>query len=228
MKSVLLRLEGPLQAWGTQSKLGVRATDRDPSKSGVLGLVGAALGMNRDDSVTLATLSSLGMAVRVDREGLLLKDYHTAGGGRFRGQDYLVYGAGDCIPSNRYYLQDASFVAALSGEDELVERIATAVQSPRWPLFLGRRSCPPSGPLFIAVVSADAPSSVRSAPLASRADADTLRLIVEVQPGQGGEPRYDVPLSFVEGARRYGLRYVGTEWFARPAPHSDAGESAQP
>lgn len=217
MKSVLLRLEGPLQAWGTQSKLGVRATDREPSKSGVLGMVGAALGMERDDSAMLATLSSLRMAVRVDRSGLLLRDYHTAGGGRFRGQKYRVFPDADCIPSNRYYLQDASFAVALSGEDELADRVARAVQWPHWPLFLGRRACPPALPVFLGVASDDAATAVRAAPLAERTDADSLRLIVEAPPEEGGEPRYDVPLSFVEGARRYGLRYVRTDWF-RPSP----------
>ncbi len=222
MKSILLRLEGPLQAWGTQSKLGVRATDREPSKSGVLGMVGAALGMERADSAMLATLCSLRMAVRVDRAGLLLRDYHTAGGGHFRGREYLVFGAHDCIPSNRYYLQDASFVVALSGEDELVDRVARAVQSAHWPLFLGRRACPPAVPVFLGVASDNAVAAVRTAPLAERIDQDSLRIVVEVPPEEGGEPRYDVPLSFAEGARRYGLRYVRTDWFrTRPLTSPD-------
>lgn len=217
MKSVLLRLEGPLQAWGTQSKLGVRATDREPSKSGVLGLVGAGLGMERDDRAMLATLCSLALSVRVDRAGLLLRDYHTAGGGRLRGQEHVVFGAGT-VPSDRYYLQDASFAVALSGDDALVDRVAGAVQSPRWPLFLGRRSCPPSEPLFLGLEAADGPHAVRRARLAERTDGIPLRLVVEVPPEEGGEPRYDVPLSFMEGARRYGLRYVRTEWFEPPTP----------
>jgi CRISPR system Cascade subunit CasD len=196
-----------------QSKLGVRATDREPSKSGVLGLIGAALGMDRDDTATLATLCSLELAVRVDRAGLLLRDYHTAGGGWFRGKNHIVFPDKDCIPSDRYYLQDASFVAALSGVDALVDRIAGAVQSPHWPLFLGRRACPPSEPPFLGVLSAGASAAIRSAPLSDRADSESLRLVVEVPAEEGGEPRYDVPISFVEGDRRYGLRYVRTEWF---------------
>ena len=218
MKSVLLRLEGPLQAWGTQSKLGVRATDREPSKSGVLGMVAAALGMERDDDATLAALCALRMAVRVDRAGRLLRDYHTAGGGRFRGREYLVFGAGDCIPSNRYYLQDASFVVALSGEDKWIDCVARAVQSPHWPLYLGRRACPPALPVFLGAGSDVAAAAVRAAPLAERTDEDSLRLVVEVPPEKGGEPRYDVPLSFAEGARRYGLRYVRTDWFQPSLP----------
>ena len=59
MKVLLIRLEGPLQAWSAQGKLGVRDTEREPTKSGVLGLIGAALGMPRTDDVTLAALASL-------------------------------------------------------------------------------------------------------------------------------------------------------------------------
>lgn len=223
MNSVLLRLEGPLQAWSTQSKLGVRDTDREPSKSGVLGLVGAALGMERTDDETLAELRQLEMAVRVDRPGSLLHDYHTAGGGTFRGSPYFVHGVKDCIPSHRYYLQDASFVAALSGTAALVERIAAALRSPRWPLFLGRRACPPSAPPLIGVLQDGAARAAASAPYAQRAHerrngeaASQLRLLVESSP-EDGEPRYDVPLSFAPDAKRYGVRYVRTEWVDPPS-----------
>lgn len=220
MKSVLIRLEGPLQAWSTQIKLGIRDTDQEPSKSGVLGLVGAALGMARDDNDTLAELRALRLAVRVDRQGSLLHDYHTAGGGRFRGEKYLVFGAKDCVPSQRYYLQDASFIAALAGDDNLVVHIGDALQAPRWPLFLGRRACVPSAPPFAGVLDADAESALRSAPVADRCDAKSLRMVVELDPGYDGEPRYDVPLSFREGGRRYGVRYVRTAWIE--APQEDA------
>lgn len=212
MRSVLIRLEGPLQAWSTQIKLGIRDTDPEPSKSGILGLVGAALGMARDDEATLASLRELMLAVRVDRPGSLLHDYHTAGGGRFRGQAYLVFGAKDCVPSHRYYLQDASFLAALGGSDEVVVRVGHALQSPRWPLFLGRRACVPSAPPFAGLGEGDAAAAIRSAPLADRSGDGPFRAVVEVAAGEEGEPRYDVPLSFVDGNRRYGVRYVRTEW----------------
>lgn len=234
MKSVLLRLEGPLQSWATQSKLGIRDTDREPSKSAVLGLVGAALGMQRDDDAQLATLRPLSVAVRVDRAGSLLRDYHTAGGGSFRDREnYVVDGAGDCIPSQRYYLQDAAFTVALSGDDVLVERAAEALRNPRWPLYLGRRACVPSSPIFVGVVDGPARDAIRSAPLAERRDrtpdgeVERLRLVVEASPQDGGEPRYDEPLSFRVGAKRYGIRYVLTEWMDVPkADAAPAGATA--
>ncbi len=213
MTSVVLRLEGPLQAWSAQGKLGIRDTEREPTKSGVLGLVGAALGMPRDDDATLAELRGLAMAVRVDRPGSLLRDFHTAGGGRFRGQKYTAHDTSSCVPTERYYLQDASFVAALEGDDKLVERIAAALRSPRWPLFLGRRSCPPSVRVLMDVVQEGATAAVRNATLAERAEANRLRIISETS-GGAGDARYDVPLSFSEIERRYGVRYVRTEWMS--------------
>lgn len=211
MSTVLMRLEGPLQAWSTQSKLGVRDTDAEPSKSGVLGMVGAALGMERSDDATLQELAQLEMAVRVDRPGSLLHDYQTAGGGTFRGAAYHVAGTKDCVPSHRYLLQDASFLVGLSGSASWIERVAAALAAPKWPIFLGRRACPPSSPVFAGAADGELAAVVRSGPRAKGA-GDRLRLVVETTPEEGGEPRYDVPLSFRPGSRRYGVRYVRSEW----------------
>jgi len=212
-----MRLEGPLQAWSSQGKLGIRDTEREPTKSGVLGLVGAALGMPRADDVTLAELASLRMGVRVDKAGSLLHDYHTAGGGGFRGEKkYYVHGTSQCVPSHRYYLQDASFVGALEGNDPLLCRIAQALQSPRYPLFLGRRSCPPSVPVFMDVVAGRVREALVGAPVAHNADDGLYRLVLESGVGEG-DIRYDVPLSFAQIERRYGRRYVTTEWIV-PTP----------
>ena len=76
MSVLLMRLSGPMQAWGVQSRFGVRDTTREPSKSGVVGLLAAALGRPRYAAID--DLAALRMGVRVDREGTLLRDYHTA------------------------------------------------------------------------------------------------------------------------------------------------------
>src|SRR4051794_6138053 len=101
MSVLLLRLAGPMQSWGTQSRFSVRDTGREPSRSGVVGLLCAALGRPR--SAPLDDLAPLKMAVRVDREGRLARDYHTA-------QNVLrADGSGlqETVLSNRYYLADA-------------------------------------------------------------------------------------------------------------------------
>jgi CRISPR system Cascade subunit CasD len=214
MKAVTLRLEGPLQAWATQSRLGIRDTDREPSKSGIIGLVGAALGMDFDDTTTLARLAALSLAVRVDRPGTLLRDFHSAGAGTFRGNNkYFVHGTSSCVPGDRFYLQDASFVAALAGDPATIHEIAQALKAPRWPLYLGRKACPPAERIFMEVAPGTAETAVRRAPPPPNTPGQPpYRLIIEAAPGEGGDPRHDQPLSFRHGDRRYALRYVRTEW----------------
>lgn len=224
MKSVLLRLEGPLQAWGTQGRFGVRDTDTEPSKSGVLGLVGAALGMSRDDTETLELLASLQMAIRADREGSLLRDYHTAGGGTFRGRPHRVWGTKDPVPTQRFYLADASFLVALGSDDHaLVDRIAAALSSPRWPMFLGRKACAPAVDVLSGVVERGPEDAVRSAPWTDRAvPGERVRLILEAASPDGARLRQDVPLSFARHARAHAQRFVRVAWMDGPPPVSEA------
>ena len=141
MSTLLLRLAGPMQSWGTDSKFDVRRTGREPSKSGVIGLVAAALGIARQDREALQTLNGLRFGVRVDREGAMLRDYHIA-----RTAKDVAY------VTHRYYLSDAEFVAGLESDDRaLLARIAQALQAPAFPLYLGRRSCPPVGRVFLKI-----------------------------------------------------------------------------
>lgn len=213
MKSVLLRLEGPLQAWGTRSRFPHRDTEREPSKSGVLGVVAAALGMPRDDDARLITLAAARLGVRVDREGGPLVDYHTAGAGRFAGEEHRVYGTGDPVITRRAYLTDASFLVALGYEDEaLAEEIDRALGDPRWPLFLGRRACAPSLPVRAGLADADPELALRRAvwPSSTR-PAKAVRLELECAPDDGA-PRQDQPLSFRLHARHFARRFVRTEW----------------
>jgi CRISPR system Cascade subunit CasD len=224
MKSVLLRLAGPLQSWGTQGRFGIRDTDTEPSKSGVLGLVGAALGMQREDEATLARLRTLQMAVRVDREGSPLRDYHTVGGGRFRGGAYGLWSveAGKLEEktalTQRYYLCDASFLVALGNRDRaLIEQIAEALQRPVWPLFLGRRSCAPAEQVYAGVCDAGPTDAVRRVAMTERDRAEAperLRIVVESE-ADGGRPRQDDPLAFHRYARRHGLRHVRYDFIDR-------------
>ena len=76
MSTLLMRLAAPLQSWGVDAKFDRRGTERTPTKSGVIGLVAASLGRRRNENVM--DLQTLRFGVRVDREGVLLRDYHTA------------------------------------------------------------------------------------------------------------------------------------------------------
>lgn len=218
--SVLLRLEGPLQAWGTRSRFPERDTENEPSKSGALGLVGAALGMPRDDVELLGQIAACKMAVRVDREGTLLRDYHTAGGGTFRGAPHGVFEAKGTVLTSRHYLQGASFLVALGYEDaSLAARIDDALGSPTWPLALGRRACPPSLPVRAGIVAGPPEDALRRTLWpASIPPREPVRLVIECDPGEpGAEPRQDQPLSFRLHDRHYARRFVRTVFLAPSA-----------
>lgn len=159
MRTVLLKFSGPLQSWGTDSHFETRHTDSHPSKSGVIGMIAAGLGYRRDDDEKLAGLNGLDFAVRVDQVGEILRDYHTAHKYKGNGEFERTY------VTNRYYLQDAVFVVALgSDDDELIDDVKTAVTAPYFPLFLGRRSLPPTADLFLDIVDKDAVSALKEYP----------------------------------------------------------------
>lgn len=197
MSTLLLRLAGPMQSWGTDSKFDVRRTQREPSKSGVIGLVAAALGVSRQDRQALATLACLRFGVRVDREGTLLRDYHTAHGKTCKKEEVVYI-------TNRYYLADAVFVAGLESENEaLLEKIGEALASPAFPLYLGRRSCPPTGRIFLGI----SPKPLEEA-LRENAPDSASWLVLDAKAGEPGGLQRDVPLSFNPNRREYGFRRV--------------------
>ncbi|MCM2387150.1 type I-E CRISPR-associated protein Cas5/CasD [Streptomyces albipurpureus] len=156
-RGVLLRLAGPLQSWGTHSKYLRRDTARFPTRSGVVGMLAAGLGRERE--APLDDLTALSMTVRVDRPGVVLSDFHTVGGGLPADETVITVdgkrrseGKGTLV-SKRQYLADAAFTVALTSDDaELLHLCAAALRDPHWPLFLGRRSCPPEGPLLLGTV----------------------------------------------------------------------------
>jgi len=154
--TILLRLEGPLQAWGDNSKFVIRRTMEAPTKSGVIGLICCAMGLSRQAAgKRLRELNGLRMGVRADRPGTRWWDFHTVGAGigMLTAEGNPKTGAQGTLISRREYLADASFLVALQGDGDqsaLIAEIATALRGPKWPLFLGRKSCPPSAPILAA------------------------------------------------------------------------------
>lgn len=214
MKTLLLRCAGPMQAWGTGSRFGERDTGREPSKSGVVGMVAAALGRERTEPMD--DLACLRMGVRVDREGTVLKDFQTAQ--KVRRADGS--GTQDTVVSNRYFLADAVFLVGLEGDDELVARIQAALLAPRWPLFLGRRANPPGDPVALpdGVVDARLEDALMTYPrLVPAAKDPRARLVFEVPYGDPGELRQDNPVSFESTNRRFGPRRVAEHFMDWPA-----------
>ena len=152
MNTLLMRLAGPMQSWGTQSQFTVRDTGREPSKSGVIGLICAALGRGRH--ARLDDLKVLRMGVRVDFPGDMKLDYHTAGGVLPGGRQYGVAksnrGKPETVLSNRYYLADADFLVGMESEDiDQLRCLDDALRNPVWQLCLGRKAFVPGVPVYI-------------------------------------------------------------------------------
>ncbi len=151
---LLLRLSGPLQSWGERSHFNERDTAPFPTRSGIIGLLAAALGRHRGEN--LDDLARLAITVRTDRPGVLLRDLHTVGGGLppkatvTTAEGKKRSGDTGTLLTHRAYLADAVFTLALTADDtSLLTRAAAALASPCWPPYLGRRSCPPEGPLLL-------------------------------------------------------------------------------
>ncbi|STE53129.1 CRISPR-associated protein Cas5/CasD, subtype I-E/ECOLI [Edwardsiella tarda] len=205
MPTLLLRLQGPMQSWGTTSHFDERDTQLEPSKSGVVGLICAALGRDRSEPVD--DLAGLIMGVRVDREGIVLRDYQTATG--------VVNAAGKVdmkrtVVSPRYYLSDAAFLVALEGDTAWLKRIHHAIRYPHWPLSLGRKGCPPSPSVYLSDGLQESPllAALRDYPdLIEGAGMQARRLLLEATEGA---VRFDQPIApFAE--RRFGPRFVLTQ-----------------
>src|SRR5690625_542402 len=110
MKTILMKLSGPLQSWGTGSHFETRHTDLHPSKSAIIGMIAASMGLRRDEDEQIKKLNQLDFAVRVDQPGKLLRDYHTA-------RKYKRNGTFDrTYVTNRYYLEDAVFIVGIAHE----------------------------------------------------------------------------------------------------------------
>ncbi len=209
--TLLLRVEGPLQSWGTASAFDVRDSGREPSKSGIIGLLCAALGRPRTAPVD--DLASLSMGVRIDAAGSIIADFHTAGGGHERGVPTASGARGRTVITRRMYLQDAAFLVGLFGASEKLEVLAEAVRGPVWPLCLGRRACVPSRPLVDedSLVSLPLLDALTVAPWEERPRTVTpgeLEVLLETRPDEGAGLRNDQPLGAAFLHRSFGPRYV--------------------
>ena len=141
---ISFRLEGALQSWGDHSKLNFRDTAAFPTKSGVIGLIAGAMGLKRDDPKIPEMCSVLKMAVRADRRGTVMVDYQNVG--KTVQSDGKV--TDRTLQTWRNYLQDASFLVVLEGEEILLDDIQAALSHPVWVPYLGRKSCPASVPIL--------------------------------------------------------------------------------
>lgn len=243
---LVLRLAGPMQSWGGQSQFNRRDTRNEPTKSGLIGLLAAAQGRRRTDPIE--DLITLDLGIRTDRAGSLLRDYHTVSD--FRGRPLLsasVTTRGVQKPTapakhtgvtQRFYLQDAVFVAAIYADTELIAGLAAAVRAPAFPLALGRRACVPTQPLIISGPAdgttdrsdawhgrlAEVLAAVPWQAPAGTAQQQHVDLPVTLDDPDGDDVFLDVPTSFTPGVRRFTSRRVRHDW-VRVATGAGAGST---
>lgn len=206
MTVLLLRLAAPLQSWGTSSRFSRRSTDRTPSKSGVIGLLAAAQGRRRTDP--LEDLLGLRIGVRTEQRGTIERDFQTAAEEGERTPISLSY---------RFYLADAVFLAAVEADRALLEGLQVALRRPVFPLFLGRRSCPPAGPLALGLRGGGVGDALGSEPWRAspavmqghRQPTVCLDGVVDCPPGETDAYLVrDEPLSFDPRHRQWEWRSV--------------------
>jgi CRISPR system Cascade subunit CasD len=159
---LILKLQGPMQAWGEHSFEGTRPSGSFPTRSALLGLLGACLGIRRNEFGRQRQLAdSIQFAVRKDSRRIetfwsdvktlpviKMTDYHTVKDAR---ENYVGLKSHETIQTWREYLFDAEYTIAVWTNERaavsLVE-LETAVRKPVFTPYLGRRSCPLAQPMF--------------------------------------------------------------------------------
>ncbi|EEH65614.1 CRISPR system CASCADE complex protein CasD [Actinomyces urogenitalis DSM 15434] len=190
-------------------------------------MLAAAVGRRRTDPIE--DLLSLRFGVRKDQPGTVLRDFHTA---------RTLDGKQSMPLSERYYLADAVYLAAIEGEKTLLEGLDVAVRHPVFPLYLGRRSCPPSQPLSLGIRHASLLQALTDEPWQA---ADWFRLrqdnsfraeividAASLAPDERGSgyTTLDSPVSFDPRRRDYQAREV--ERLFVPVGDSDRPDSHDP
>ncbi|MGP3749871.1 type I-E CRISPR-associated protein Cas5/CasD [Streptomyces sp. IBSNAI001] len=236
MSVLALRLAGPLQSWGASARFTRRTTESAPTKSAVIGMLAAAAGIDRGDDTGLTPLAALRFAVRIDQPGTRVRDFQTAHHGA----------SGKSMPlSERFYLADAVFVAAVEGDPTLLAGLHAALRNPVYAPFLGRRSCPPAQPVDLGLhddassmeVLAELPWQASAWYRRQHRDRADIELTVlreaDDEEAEFADAFRDQPISYAAEHRRHALRAVVSDSVrvvgpsARRLPRHDPFDAVQ-
>jgi CRISPR system Cascade subunit CasD len=219
-----LLLDAPLQSWGSTSRFQRRTTGLHPTKSGVIGLIAAAMGLAKgsdEERVALPELTMLKMtSIAIPRDGpgagelrsvLRLDDYHTVLDTR-RASGAMNENA---VVTRRQYLLEARFGVILTGDKSVLERVATALQNPVWGIWFGRKSCIPADPVYRGLFDSEA--KAQRALILDRSILE-FTTVTEVEDFDAGTDSVsDQPVSFGDGAssgpdkRQFAVRRIRLE-----------------
>lgn len=254
--TLVLRLAAPLQSWGMTGQFNRRGTLREPTKGGIVGLLAAAEGRRRCDPIE--DLLQLSLGVRTDQPGSMLRDFHTvsglhgeplpSAGANARGTQKATSPPKATAVTERMYLQDAIFVAAVTGEVDLVCGLRRAVLHPAFPLALGRRACVPTQPLVLDPPRSDGTEDglwagelvgvLERVPwqlsahcqcllVGSASRPARIQLPVTVDDPGGQDVLMDCPRSFDPRRRGFTSRPVRRTWVDVEAPMAVGGGEAE-
>ena len=194
---------------GTSSHFETRHTDFYPSKSAVIGMIAASLGYRRNEDEKIRKLNELDFAVRVDQQGNLLRDWHNAKSDKRK----------DPYTTNRYYLEDAVFVVAISHQNyAFIQMIEDGLRSPYFQPFMGRRACPLPVDFIVQVTNDSALDSLKQLDwqaatwyMKRQSTDDRISLEIYTDSYLTGKESYqlrqDKVLSFSQKERKFGFRY---------------------
>lgn len=228
MSVLLLQLAGPLQSWGDSSRFVRRETRNEPTKSGVIGMLASAQGRTREDSIE--DLLGISFGVRVEQRGRVIRDFQTEKS-LTRKRNSRKFDK-EMSPTYRYYLADACFLVALGADHSVLETLDNAIHSPKWPLYLGRRSCPPNYPLSLGIhdeyedIRQTLNSEVWHASewYRRRYKYPDLEIVCDAEEVENVTTQSDLPLSFSREGRRYANRAVHHYRIPNPDKPVDEGE----
>ena len=159
---LVFQLYGPLVSWGGVAVGQIRHTETQPTKSAIIGLISAALGVRRDEEQRLRELAEgYGLGVRTELSGVLERDFQTAevpATASLKGQPHrtrrdevqaIRHGDNPVLSFREYRTDSLNFIALWKKENApySLESIANALNYPYFPLYLGRKSCPLALPL---------------------------------------------------------------------------------
>ena len=144
-----LVLEAPIQSYGRQSKWDTRDSGYYPSKSAIIGMIGCAMGIERNDEYLDFLADNLSVSVRIDKNGKFMEDLQTVHEPVYTAVGGLKDGGTYHPLLNKVYIQDAIFTVFITGTISLLDKIYNAFQDPVWPVYLGRKSCIPVVPICL-------------------------------------------------------------------------------
>jgi len=209
-KWLALYFDAPMQSWGFQSRLERRTTLGYPTKSGVVGMLCAALGIPRQDRDSIRQLANLGIYVLVLSKAQRMTDFHTVGGGYDPKQDKdsvpakVDGGAPATVVTYRDYLVDGKFAVLLHGEATLLGRCEAALRDPKWGVWLGRKSCIPAAPICHGLFPTREEAGKRMEQISGGSGIQEIREAAQFD--EGMDTISDVPLLF--STREFSVRRV--------------------